>query len=668
MPHPKKNQMRALLIFLVLGFTLSISSVQLKAQLNTNNIFDKGRNAIYFDDYTEAITKFNDIIRVKPYLPEPYFFRGLAKSYLEDFNGAIVDYTKAIELNPNYTFAYLYRGIAKQSLKKYPQAIADFNRALEFKPNYADIYFSKGNSLFSLKKYKEANENYSKAIQIDPELMGAYLNRALVRDHLDDTDGAIQDCNKAIQLNNFSSNAFGNRGYLKFKKKEYDEAIMDYNRALKIDPKNTRVLMSRGFANYELKNLQATLDDYNKVLEIDPNNAHCYYNRALLRSEIGDYNSAIDDFNSVLEMNPDNMLIYFNRGFVKRDIGDYYGAIADYSTAIRIYPDFAKAYLARASVKSQLNNTKGAIQDRNQASLIIEKYKKMKNEGAMSAFVDTTENFQKLIDLNSRESFTEKIIKGRVQDKYVSIELEDNFHLTHLSMDSLRAGKIQYYDQTIMHYNQKQNYSPAFTLSNSQLRYPKKLVDKQLKIADEQIDSKNPKGYFHKGTYQLMDKKYNNAIEDLSKAIEKEPGFALAYFNRANALVAMTDYIQSVGSTDETIISLRPEEKKGNNEVIVDYGSAIKDYTRAIQIDPSFTFSIFNRANAYAKSKQLKKALVDYDWVIQLDPNFKEAYYNRGLVYLILENKDLAYEDLSLAGELGLPNAYNVIKRYCNKE
>ena len=54
-----------------------------------------------FDDYVSAIENFNNIIRIKPYLSEPYFFRGLAKLNLDDFEGAIRDYTQAIELNPN---------------------------------------------------------------------------------------------------------------------------------------------------------------------------------------------------------------------------------------------------------------------------------------------------------------------------------------------------------------------------------------------------------------------------------------------------------------------------------------------------------------------------------------------------------------------------------------
>ena len=71
-----------------------------------------------FDDYVSAIENFNNIIRIKPFLSEPYFFRGLAKLNLDDFEGAIRDYTQAIELNPNYFHAYMYRGIAYHNMKQ----------------------------------------------------------------------------------------------------------------------------------------------------------------------------------------------------------------------------------------------------------------------------------------------------------------------------------------------------------------------------------------------------------------------------------------------------------------------------------------------------------------------------------------------------------------------
>jgi len=237
-----------------------------------------------------------------------------------------------------------------------------------------------------------------------------------------------------------------------------------------------------------------------------------------------------------------------------------------------------------------------------------------------------------------------------------------------LSIDSLRAGRMQYYDQELMNYNQKHNYSPAFTYSNKNHSFSKNLIDQQIKNANLEIKSGNSEAYFFKGTYELSKKKFNNAIASFNACIEKNKDFVYAYFNRANAIVDMTDYIQSIGVNDDTNLSLNADNKGKDNEIIVDYSSAIADYNKAIKLDSDLIFAYFNRGNTYAKSKQLDKAIADYNKAIELDSRFKEAYYNRGLVYLYNNDKTSAYGDLSKAGELGLLDAYNVIKRYCNKE
>ena len=46
-----------------------------------------GKNALYFEDYVLSIQYFNQVIGAKPYLAEPYFYRGLAKMNLDDYQG-----------------------------------------------------------------------------------------------------------------------------------------------------------------------------------------------------------------------------------------------------------------------------------------------------------------------------------------------------------------------------------------------------------------------------------------------------------------------------------------------------------------------------------------------------------------------------------------------------
>ena len=86
---------KVLLIFLL--FPLFLST---KAQLNINYYMTVGQTRTQIGNYTGAIEYFNIVIKFKPQLPEPYFYRGVAKHRLEDYRGAILDYNQAIRIKP----------------------------------------------------------------------------------------------------------------------------------------------------------------------------------------------------------------------------------------------------------------------------------------------------------------------------------------------------------------------------------------------------------------------------------------------------------------------------------------------------------------------------------------------------------------------------------------
>lgn len=648
---------------IIILFFLLLSSWGGYAQWNINNMLRVGKNAIYFDDYISAIDNFNNIIRVKPYLSEPYFFRGLAKLNLDDYEGAIQDFSQAIELNPNYFHAYVYRGIAYQNLKRLEEALKDFEEAIAIDPGNAYVYANRGIARAELGDLEEAEKDYSKALRIDDKLLPAYLNRAVIREKLDNSEGAMADCNAAIKLNMFSDVAYGLRGYLWYKQKNYHNAIEDFNRALKVNPENKRILMNRAMVWYDMKKYPETMADYSKIIELDSNYIYAYYNRAMLRAEVGETNAAIADLDRVVEMNPDNILIYFNRGLLKMQINDLYGAYDDFSESLRLYPDFVKAYLARAAVSAELKDYDAADKDRYYASEVMERYRKMK-AGDRNALVDTTANFQKLIDINAKNDEVRDVINGRVQDKNVIVELQDVFWVQYLSLDSLRSGKVQYYNKHIMSYNQAHNYDPAITLANKEVLYPDDFVAPYMeKLSQKIAENGDIDSYLLRGSFYLQQGEYPKAIADFSAILEKDPQNLLALFNRAAAQMHMYDYIESIDDkTTRVVGEIKQESRK------IDYSQVLKDYQQCLAIDPDFVFARYNMANVYAKSEEIDKAIAAYTEVIRQDKDIAEAYYNRGILYIYIGKKALANADLSKAGELGIADAYNIIKRYCSQE
>jgi tetratricopeptide (TPR) repeat protein len=83
-----------------------------------------------------------------------------------------------------------------------------------------------------------------------------------------------------------------------------------------------------------------------------------------------------------------------------------------------------------------------------------------------------------------------------------------------------------------------------------------------------------------------------------------------------------------------------------------------------IELAPDFAFAYYNRGNLYSQLTDYRAAIADYTTAISLNATFAEAYFNRGLTYIFLGNNQQGVADLSKAGELGVFEAYNVIKRY----
>lgn len=92
---------------------------------------------------------------------------------------------------------------------------------------------------------------------------------------------------------------------------------------------------------------------------------------------------------------------------------------------------------------------------------------------------------------------------------------------------------------------------------------------------------------------------------------------------------------------------------------------ALKDFNKAIELDPLFDQPYFYRANMKYSATDYKGALADYSKAIELNPGFADAYANRGNLYEALNQRDKACKDWIRANELGKPNLEDKLK-YCH--
>jgi uncharacterized caspase-like protein/tetratricopeptide (TPR) repeat protein len=171
--------------------------------------------------------------------------------------------------------------------------------------------------------------------------------------------------------------------------------------------------------------------------------------------------------------------------------------------------------------------------------------------------------------------------------------------------------------------------------------------------------------YAVRGNTYRTRQNYENAVTDLSKALELDPKDAFArsrrgltYLNkRDEAAAADLDQVIAITPNRASEFEARGSAYSGKKE----YDRAIADFTSAIELDPKYTLAYSNRGNASLNNKDFDRAILDLTRAIELDPKYAVAYSTRGSAYFGKKDYDRAISDHTRAIELDpkYPSAFS---------
>jgi len=134
------------------------------------------------------------------------------------------------------------------------------------------------------------------------------------------------------------------------------------------------------------------------------------------------------------------------------------------------------------------------------------------------------------------------------------------------------------------------------------------------------------------GVAHLQQREYDRAIRDFDRAIALQPGLVVAWRNRGLA-----------------------HREKG------DYERAIADYDQAALLSPGDARVFNDRGLVYVGMDDYPHAIQDFDRAISLKPDHAAAIQNRGRTYFFLGNHAQAAADLQRGLRLDSTNASVVI-------
>lgn len=640
-----------------------LTPLRVCAQIDAEQVIAIGRNVLSMDDYMLSIQYFNQAIKAKPYLSDPYYYRAIAKLSLEDYKGAEEDCTLAIERNKFKVETYRARGFARQALGKDSLAIEDYDTGLNYNPNDKYFLYYKSVAQTDMKDYAGADSTFSTLMRLYPRFEDAYTARGRMNLLRGDTVAAEADVTKAISLQPNLMQPYLLRADIEARQKNWEAALADMDAAIRLQPREADLYVNRAFVRYNLDDYFGAMADYNYTLELQPFNTSALFNRGLLRYEVKSLDKAAADFEQVLKLAPDNFHARYNLGLVNLERGRYRDALKDFEAIARKYPRFYPAYYARGEALRGMGNMKAAMQSVYYADNLVKQYVKNPEKNPLDrptiqmgtandashsqddeSESEVMDRFNQLVTVDasaqSSLSYNDRI-KGRVQDRDVAVSLEPAYMISFAQAPESLQSTSNYF-RDLDDFNSKNYLTRKLNLLPENIETPPSQYEALWQMVEEYSEAAagsnpRPADLLALGVAKTMAKDYEAAIKALDQAIEKLPNFAIAFMERA--------YARQHGA-DKMGLQL-----------------AMNDYDQALRLNPNLVYAWFNKGNLYYAAGDYTSALDCYTHALDIYPQFGQALFNRGLTYLNMGNKRQAFADLSKAGELGVLPSYNLLKR-----
>lgn len=694
--------MQTLRTYIVVILALcTIGTVQ--AQLNTDRITSIGRNALYFEDYVLSIQYFNQVIKLKPYLAEPYQLRAIAKIQLSDYQGALRDCNAAIERNPFQPGAYYTRGYVYRQLGEPEKAEKDFTEALIFSPENKTYMLLRADTRAQLGQYDEARADIDYLLRREPESASLHFERGVICMQQNDTSCALTEFKSTVQYDSQNAQNWSALGVVTMMTGDEDAAFAHITQAINLGSTYAGDFINRGIIYYRKHNYRAAMTDYDKAIELSPRESQCYFNRGVLRQEVGDYNRAYNDLSKALELielypsstSSSDLVgpILYQRGMVSMQLQQWKDAITDFDSLSALHPTFLPAYYIASRAHVALGEKKQAQaclqkayqieQEHNSAKDTVSTNPKVLNTDVQMAKTEQgRRDYRKLFsqraaqngEADNQEQKYQSASRGRVQDQYQDLINEPNISLTYY------AQSADKYNFTLDAFNRLHLLPGTLKATTHEMPLSAEMVShhfaqisnlsttidalpQDLRSVPEREATRVAMLLFSRAVEFAVVQDYASAIEDCSRALTlsglSNDMIAIMYFCQANWRYRSLE----TDITNYEIINRDQRHSEYANMQAGRFTMMVMDYDQVLRRLPDFAFAYYNKANILCRQKDYAAALLHYDKAIQTDSEFAEAYFNRGLTYIYIGKQQEGLQDLSRAGELGIYQAYNIITR-----
>ena len=531
-----------------------------------------------------------------------------------------------------------------------------------------EVVMNVGKNALYFNDYALSIQYFNLVINSKNYLYQPWFYRGLAKFYLEDFTGAEKDFTETIRLNPYFPDTYQLRGLCRINNRNYTDAISDFRQANQAEPNNKGFrhnivycylqldslqqaeteadsLLSKWpdytdgillMANIRVKqdNWQAADSLTNIALHNDSLNTNALRLKAGYFIEQKEWDNAILQVDKILTKTPRsintlnlkaNILLYNKR---------YEEAVEVLNKSLELQPLDVRNLMNRAMCYYFLDNLRGQMDDYD-AILRLDKenYFAHYNRAQLLSFVGddnaAIEDYNYIIDQDPDDVMA-------IYSRAILLDKTGNY-----------KAAIKDYTQVIKSY-------PKFTQGyhlRAQARW--KTGDTQGATRDEEHYMKESIAHqygYTTPTTQMANKtmrhrwdidfeKYEQLVAD--EESEKEPE------------------MQEIEQTYKSEYRGRIQNRQAEVKLLAEISTADAPHPRAAEL--------YNLACREANLGHPDEAISHFTEATNLKKDFGEAYFNRGILHILKDEIKEGITDLSLAGQLGIYQAYSIIKQYQKK-
>lgn len=634
-----------------------------KIVLNTREIIslDNVQGEMAVGNYQKAIEMIGKILKNDSGNLEAIYSRGVCFMHLKKYDQAIKDFVQVMDIDPGFDQQlYMALYMSYNSINQPSSALRCLSKGLRKFPNYSQGFFLRGQLYNKSQKYDKALLDFKKVISLDKQQSQVLLHIAESYIGLGETESTLKVLSIAVTRPEILRRALVLRIQVLCDVGRYDDALYDMEKVLKHWPEEASIYYYKGLMHFNSKQNTDAAICFEQVVQAnkDPKavNKALYYLVTIQISE-RDFYGALHTLERSLDIGQTHELKALHNytegviSLMKRKLEEgiliFTGILSSNEKSLKDY--IGDCYENRAFASFSLKQYEKALNDFKSAKL----YKQVERASEFNIMLcdaimaEAHQNHITGLEIfkASKELFPKNIMPDLCRAcimLHMSQSVEESSQFINKAegiIENILAHREPEYE--ILFYKSILNF--FLKKYDKALENAKRTVEK----ADENI----PNHYANRGFCHIALKKYEEAIQDFTIALQLNENFKEVYLYRGISAFLQDDL--QLSFDDFSLVAKKFPEDLPLQFKTAKLLMAIGSYNESLEIFNTFfqdSSSIFPAKN-YLLLNNFNKALTSLCSI----KSTNEVEIDKEVIELIIDiqgNPSTIFESVSICNRL----------------